>query len=605
MGSKDKPNKKKKALSTAIVQAQEGGLDDPCIKEAEEMLEDIAANLGGTATLETAIESKNIEKLDKAIEKVSGSKHDSKVMDKAKKLVAELKEKKAGMDAAAAEYDAAAEAKDEAALDAAYKKCQDLGVKKPKPIKKKVVTKAAESETKVKKAKSSKQGRKAMMEDLNEVPYAQRLQELEKVFCLASYDGLNIHEDDDAAELLRHRKVDLKKSLIKYAHLDDTRQIELNKKAIATFSSMLGYMGEKYHQYPELLASQILQDGIDTPEIVDEIYAQCMIQCTMNKTASLKRAWQLVSLCVKTFPPSKQFQPYVEVFFYHTGLGKQGLGDMASLVSIDSSDKDKVIQISQTGLRKLETRMKQGPMATAPSEEEINALRAEQPMMISVYFTDHSFKKFEVDEELTVGGLLTTISTTLKVVMIETYALYDVSTIEDPRVLEEKSSIQTVLHSWQVEVKLGKGRFAKKGIAKHNMVFSKRLYVDKPGDVPQDVVELHLLYTQAKGCVLRGKYAVADTEALVLAVLSLQIAYGDHNPEKHTAGFLRNELIKYIPRHLYSLQKPEVWERDFVATHIKMKSFTEMMSKQVCPPRYSYQDFTTCTCYPNRVDAGP
>ena len=189
------------------------------------------------------------------------------------------------------------------------------------------------------------------------------------------------------------------------------------------------------------------------------------------------------------------------------------------------------------------------------------------------------------------GGLLTTISTTLKVVMIETYALYDVSTIEDPLVLEEKSSIQTVLHSWQVKVKLGKGRFAKKGIAKHNMVFSKRLYVDKPGDVPQDVVELHLLYTQAKGCVLRGKYAVSDTEALLLAALSLQIAYGDHNPEKHTAGFLRNELIKYIPRHLYSLQKPEVWERDFVATHIKMKSFTEMMSKQVCPPRYSYQDY--------------
>ena len=88
------------------------------------------------------------------------------------------------------------------------------------------------------------------------------------------------------------------------------------------------------------------------------------------------------------------------------------------------------------------------------------------------------------------------------------------------------------------------------------------------------------MYTQAKGCVLRGKYAVTDTEALLLAALSLQIAYGDHNPEKHTAGFLRNELIKYIPRHLYSLQKPEVWERDFVATHIKMKSFTEMMSKQ-------------------------
>ena len=113
------------------------------------------------------------------------------------------------------------------------------------------------------------------------------------------------------------------------------------------------------------------------------------------------------------------------------------------------------------------------------------------------------------------------------------------------------------------------------------MVFSKRLYTDKLAQVPQDPVELHLLYTQAKGCVMRGKYAVTDTESLLLAALTMQIDYGDYNPEKHTAGFLRNELIKYIPKHLYSLQKPEVWEKDFVVTHQKMKGFSELMSKQV------------------------
>jgi hypothetical protein len=113
------------------------------------------------------------------------------------------------------------------------------------------------------------------------------------------------------------------------------------------------------------------------------------------------------------------------------------------------------------------------------------------------------------------------------------------------------------------------------------MVFSKRLYTDKLGVVPQDPVELHLLYTQAKGCVMRGKYAVTDTESLLLAALTMQIDYGDYNPEKHTAGFLRNELIKYIPKHLYALQKPEVWEKDFVVTHQKMKGFSELMSKQV------------------------
>jgi len=176
--------------------------------------------------------------------------------------------------------------------------------------------------------------------------------------------------------------------------------------------------------------------------------------------------------------------------------------------------------------------------------------------------------------------MLKTISATLKVRAIDTYALYDVSTISDPIVLDPSLKIMDVVNDWQKVVKLGKGKFAKKGKARHNMVFSKRLYTDKLGEVPGDPVELHLLYTQAKGCVLRGKYAVTDTEALLLSALTMQIEYGDYNPEKHTAGFLRNELIKYIPKHLYGLQKPEVWEKDFVGTHQKMKGFTELMSKQ-------------------------
>ena len=52
-----------------------------------------------------------------------------------------------------------------------------------------------------------------------------------------------------------------------------------------------------------------------------------------------------------------------------------------------------------------------------------------------------------------------------------------------------------------------------------------RLYVGELGEAPSDPVELHLLYTQAKGCVLRGKYVVTDTEALLLAALSLQVRH--------------------------------------------------------------------------------
>lgn len=297
-----------------------------------------------------------------------------------------------------------------------------------------------------------------------------------------------------------------------------------------------------------------------------------MMQATGNNDLkSAKRAWQLISLLVKTVPPSEEFRPYVEVFFYHATHMEGGSGKKRNV-------KDEIITIAQTSLLKLNALEK--AKESAPSEEEIKALRAEQPIMLKVYFTDHSFKNFQIDDDTTCKALMDSISTTLKVMLIETYALYDVSTIKEPEVLDPAFKVMNVMTDWQKKVKLSKKPFAKKGVAKHNMVFSKRLYVDKVGEVPSDPVELHLLYTQAKGCVMRGKYAVTDTEALLLAALTMQIDCGNHNPEKHTAGFLRNELVKYIPKHLYGLQKPEVWEKDFVATHVKMKGFTEMMSKQ-------------------------
>ena len=62
------------------------------------------------------------------------------------------------------------------------------------------------------------------------------------------------------------------------------------------------------------------------------------------------------------------------------------------------------------------------------------------------------------DDDLTVDNLLTSISTTLKVKAIETYALYDVSTVSDPIFLEHKLKVMNVMQDWQKKVKLGKGK---------------------------------------------------------------------------------------------------------------------------------------------------
>ena len=67
-----------------------------------------------------------------------------------------------------------------------------------------------------------------------------------------------------------------------------------------------------------------------------------------------------------------------------------------------------------------------------------------------------------MDEKLTIGELLSTISVNLKVKKIDTYALYDVSTVRDPAVVDQATQVSTILNEWTKPVKLGKGPFARK-----------------------------------------------------------------------------------------------------------------------------------------------
>lgn len=55
-----------------------------------------------------------------------------------------------------------------------------------------------------------------------------------------------------------------------------------------------------------------------------------------------------------------------------------------------------------------------------------------------------------------------------------------------------------------------------------------------------------------------GDFAITEVEALLLASLTLQIVYGDYDPQKHHAGFLRDILQEYIPANIFRLHKPKV-----------------------------------------------
>ena len=64
-------------------------------------------------------------------------------------------------------------------------------------------------------------------------------------------------------------------------------------------------------QFPEMLASEVLNEGLENPELCDEIYIQIIKQCSRNTTRSLRKGFQLLNFVCRTFAPTQNLVPYV------------------------------------------------------------------------------------------------------------------------------------------------------------------------------------------------------------------------------------------------------------------------------------------------------
>merc|ERR1711871_1333572 len=89
----------------------------------------------------------------------------------------------------------------------------------------------------------------------------------------------------------------------------------LRKLATRIFKNILGYMGDRQYSYPILLAQEVTRCGLENHGIRDEIYCQIVKQLIDNpQRSSVSRGWNLMALCLQTFPPSDQFENYLELF---------------------------------------------------------------------------------------------------------------------------------------------------------------------------------------------------------------------------------------------------------------------------------------------------
>ena len=168
--------------------------------------------------------------------------------------------------------------------------------------------------------------------------------------------------------------------------LDD----EQNQTACRINRAILQYCGDLSTTFPATLAQYILVRGLQDPGITDEIYLQFCKHIQGNKkTESLDKAWLLMCMASKTFPPSEDFAPFLLNFLITHKQTPGMIGNYARLC---------IIQLDAT--------IDLGPTWFKPNLEEIQSYRQRPPILATIHNLDGTSQDYPVTPEMRVSQVL-------------------------------------------------------------------------------------------------------------------------------------------------------------------------------------------------------
>jgi myosin heavy subunit len=121
--------------------------------------------------------------------------------------------------------------------------------------------------------------------------------------------GLTFNKDKIAGSFYSYTDIPI--------HTSMTRDLrtKLVTDSMTMFKTILAFMGDRENATNHLILGQeVLAKGILTPALRAEIYCQIIKQLTNNpSTASSALGWQLMLACLDCFPPSSDFENYLEM----------------------------------------------------------------------------------------------------------------------------------------------------------------------------------------------------------------------------------------------------------------------------------------------------
>ena len=301
----------------------------------------------------------------------------------------------------------------------------------------------------------------------------------------------------------------------------------MTSEAVQSFKNVVSFMGDRTTKKEAGgHASKLLKNTLHAPEeLRDEIFCQILKQIHNNPVEeSLIKGWQLLAICAGTYPPSAEFEPYVMYFCEkHKGDNKQ------------------INELALAAQKRIRATQKQGARINVPTSVEIEAVRHGDPVAIRVQKLDNTTVTVPAHSWTTVKELTNMVTHKLGLKDGTPFAIFEVSSDEEERVLDEDERVLDIIAYWQKTYDDDRAKNPKQ-VETYKFMYKVRLFLDLD---PQDEQAVDLFYIQGVFDVVNSRYPTTEKDCAQLAALQVQEKHGDF---KGMTGMITDQLQTYCPK---------------------------------------------------------
>lgn len=324
-----------------------------------------------------------------------------------------------------------------------------------------------------------------------------------------------------------------------HVHLHDPQNVVL---ACAIFKELVRYTaGEKKSPDAEVRFIQtVIGHGIEREELRDEIFLQAVrLSNDGPSREQTLRCWSLMALATAAFPPGKPFSRYLLTYLRRHLRAHTSIACYAQFC-LDNLQHGRIC-----------------PRRYPPSVAEVKAVTALRSLVTRFHLLDGRTKAIDLHPADTAADAVLSLATKLGLRNVDGWAIFEQTPDGGERVLRAHDYVADVLTIWEMRAARASSASANSSNTNNTssssksslsgsadastlsagnttlgcrFIFKKRLFrpVPKELPIPQDPVEIGLLYAQAVHSVVRlDEFPVSERIALQLAGLQAQVSLGD------------------------------------------------------------------------------